>query len=356
VREDPTVSVLMPVRNEAAFIARSLRAVLAQDYPADRMEILIADGISTDSTRSVIQNLAQQQPDNSVRIVDNPGRLVATGMNAALAQAGGEIIIRVDGHTVIASDYVRQCVAALTRSDASNVGGPMKAVGDGFFGRAVAAATSSRFGVGGARFHYSDTEEWVDTVYMGAWRRDVFSRIGLFDAEMVRNQDDELNYRLRAAGGKILLSPQIKSHYFNRATMGSLWSQYFQYGYWKVRVMQKHPRQMQPRQFMPPLFVATLLVTLLLLLVFPGAGYLFGLVVGAYAIAVATASILAARKIGWQLLPLFPIVFATLHLAYGSGFLMGLTRFWSRWGQSGHKSQSRLAVPDGDKYERIQPS
>lgn len=347
----PFVSVLMPIRNEAEFIARSLGAVLTQDYPSDRMEILISDGMSTDATREVIEGLKGNNPNISVKLIESPGRAVSAGMNVALARATGEVIVRVDGHTLVARDYIRECVAALERSGACNVGGPMNAVGFGLFGQAVAVATSSPFGVGGARFHYSNCEEWVDTVYMGAWPRDVFPYIGTFDEEMVRNQDDEFNYRLRAAGGKIFLTPRIKSQYYNRATIGSLWRQYFQYGYWKVRVMQKHPGQMQPRQFVPPLFVAACLAVPLLLPMYPVARYFMAIAVSSYAIANITASMLSLRKHKWSLLPLVPIAFATLHLAYGLGFLTGLVRFCRYWRGNQNKSQSAPLPQDVDSYE-----
>jgi len=347
----PFVSVLMPIRNEAEFIELSVGAVLNQNYPHDLLEILIADGMSTDATREIVEQLKRNNPTIRMDLIDNPGRVVSAGMNAALARARGEVIVRVDGHTLIARDYVQECVDALQRSQTSNVGGPMNAVGLGLVGEAVAIATSSRFGVGGARFHYSNREEQVDTVYMGAWPADVFRRIGTFDEEMVRNQDDEFNYRLRAAGGTILLTPQIKSQYYSRTTIGSLWRQYFQYGYWKVRVMQKHSGQMQPRQFVPPLFVAASVAALLLLPVFPAAGYVFGLVIGSYAIANITASILSLRNSKYSLLPIVPLAFATLHLAYGVGFLIGFVRFWRCWGENKNKSQSLLPLRDADSYE-----
>ena len=185
----------------------------------------------------------QQQHDNLI-LLDNPGQIVPTGINAALKIARGSIIIRIDGHTAIAPDYIAQCVRALEQSKADNVGGRMDAVGSNAFARAVALATSSPFGIGGSRFHYSQKEEWVDSVYMGAWRRDAFEKYGLFDEELVRNQDDEFNYRMRKQGGKILLNPKIKSNYTVRCSAVKLFRQYYQYGFWKVRVFQKHPSQM----------------------------------------------------------------------------------------------------------------
>lgn len=330
-KDFPFVSVIMPIRNEADFIARSLGAVLNQKYPHECMEVLIADGMSDDGTRDRVRQTAAKYPDIAVKVLDNPRRIVPTGFNIALSHARGDVIVRVDGHTIVEPDYVVECVDALARTGADNVGGRMMAVGQTGFGQAVALATSSPFGVGGARFHYSDQEEWVDTVYMGAWRREVFDRIGLFDEELVRNQDDEFNYRLRAHGGKILLSSKIRSQYYNRSSLRSLWRQYFQYGYWKVRVMQKQPRQMQPRQFAPPLFVLAVLGGAILA---PFSKWVRGLwiaVLMLYAVANMGVSLYTARTAGWRHLPLLPLVFSTLHLSYGLGFLIGLVKFFNRW-------------------------
>jgi hypothetical protein len=289
--------------------------------------------------------LAKTHPSVGVVLVDNPEKIVPTGLNRALAIAKGEMIVRVDGHTIIAPDYVRQSVEALKSSGADNVGGRMEAVSEGRFGRAVAVATSSRFGVGGARFHYSDREEWVDTVYMGAWPREVFDRVGLFDEEQVRNQDDEFNYRLLSHGGKILLSPKIKSRYYNRSTPRSLWRQYFQYGYWKVRVMQKVTRQMRLRQFVPPIFVAVVLVSLLIAPFSAIAAWVLGLTLASYAAANLGISVMSAGRGDWSLLLPLPVSFGALHFAYGLGFLVGLVRFSNRWGDrksrwSNHASAS----------------
>lgn len=328
----PFVTIIMPIRNEADFITRSLGAVLAQDYPADQLEVVVADGMSTDGTRGIIQRLQAQHPN--LRLVDNPGQIVPTGFNTALRQAKGEIIVRVDGHTLIARDYVRQCVTTLKQSKADNVGGKMDAVNHTAFGDAVAIATSSPFGVGGARFHYSNQEEWVDTVYLGAWPRRVFERVGPFDEEMVRNQDDEFNYRLRKAGGRILLHPAIRSTYTPRSTARALWRQYFQYGYWKVRVLQKHPRQMQPRQFAPATLVISLLGLVLLTPFYQSAAWLLAVVGGVYGLANLLASCVTASQTSWQHLPRLPLVYAILHFSYGSGFLAGLIKFWNSWDTS----------------------
>ncbi len=326
--EWPMVSVVMPIRNEAESIHRSAGAVLAQDYPRDRMELLVADGMSTDQTRAIVEGL--DADGIAVRIIDNPGQIVPTGLNRAIEAARGEIIVRVDGHTIIAEDYVRQCVSELLRTGADNVGGKMAAVGTTPFGRAVAEATSSPFGIGGARFHYSDEEEWVDTVYLGTWRKDLLLEIGGFDEEMVRNQDDELNYRLRKNGGRILLSPRIRSTYFPRATPRALWRQYFQYGFWKVRVMQKHPWQMRLRHFIPPLFALAILVFVLLSLLH-GAGppLLLGLI-GTYFLVNLGICLFHSGASKTSFFTRM-MIYTTLHLSYGFGFLLGLVKFARQW-------------------------
>jgi GT2 family glycosyltransferase len=207
----------------------------------------------------------------------------------------------------------------------------MDAFGDGPVGRAVALATSSAFGVGGARFHYSTREQFVDTGFLGAWRREVFERFGLFDEELVRNQDDEFNYRIRKGGGRILLPVGVSVRYRCRSTLASLGRQYFQYGYWKVRVLQKHPWQMRPRQFAPPALVLTLVLPLVLGAFVHPALWLAPMALAAYLIGnLAACASLAGRARGGTL-ALLPVTFAVLHLSYGLGFWVGFARFWNRW-------------------------
>jgi succinoglycan biosynthesis protein ExoA len=341
----PAVTVIMPVRNEESFIARSLGAVLGQDYPAELLQVLVADGMSDDRTREIVEELARAHPGYDVEIVDNPVGIVPTGFNAALDRARGQVIVRVDGHTIIAPDYVSECVAALAVSGADNVGGRMDAEGSGRTGEAIALATSSPFGVGDSHFHYATGERWVDTVYLGAWPREVFTRIGPFDPEMVRNQDDEFNYRLRAAGGRILLTDRIRSRYYSRASLRTLFRQYRQYGLWKVRVLQKHPRQMSARQFVPPLFAAVVGGGAVLAPTSRSVRRAWSAALGAYGLATLAASVSVARRAGWRHLPVLPAVFAAVHLGYGSGFLAGLVRFRQRWGDRGYGSGAGAERP-----------
>lgn len=327
----PLVTVIMPIRNEQAFIERSLGAVLTQNYPADRMQVLIADGMSDDDTRGVIARLAAEHPGHEVEVVDNPGRIVPTGFNAALDRARGDVVVRVDGHTIIEPDYVTECVAAIAETGADNVGGRMDAVSDGPMGHAIALATSSPFGVGNSAFHYASGQRWVDSVYMGAWPREVFERIGRFDPEMVRNQDDEFNYRLSASGGRILLTDRIRSRYYNRSSLKKLFSQYRQYGFWKVRVLQKHPGQMSARQFAPPALVAALAAGAVLAPFSRPVRLAWAGVVVLYVGANLAASLIVARRNGGRHLFRLPVVFGALHIGYGAGFLAGLVRFAGRW-------------------------
>lgn len=327
----------MPVRNEAGYIQRSLEAVLAQDFSDGELEIIVADGQSTDGTREIIQQLAGMHPN--LRLIDNPSRIVPTAMNAALRQARGGIIVRVDGHCEVAPDYVRRCVAHLTQGEADGVGGPVETVGETWLAQAIAAAMSSRFGVGDSAFRTSQGEtRLADTVPFPAYTREIIQRAGPYDEELVRNQDDEYNYRIRALGGRILLAADVHSRYYSRGNLRSLWRQYYQYGFWKVRVLQKHPRQMRPRQFAPPAFVAGLIGSSLTGLVHPVGWLLLAGILGAYFLANGLASILTAARSGWQYLLVLPVTFGVLHVGYGLGFLLGLVKFARRWGERHGKS------------------
>ena len=324
----PVVSVIMPIRNEAVYISQTLASVLDQDYPNDRYEVIVADGGSTDETREIVRRQAAAHSQNRVSIIENPGRTVPVGFNLGLALAIGSVIVRVDGRAAIAPNYLRECVAALERTGADNVGGRMQPVGGGGFGDAVALATTSRFGVGDAKFRYSTQEEWVDTVYLGAWPRAVFTWMGQMDEEMVRCQDCELNYRLLKLGGRILLSPRIESQYLvNRRTPAALFRQYFDYGFWKVRVLSRHPTQMRPRQFAP----ATALLLLAIASIGTGAGspvFRVALIcsAAAYGVVTTVAAITATGARQLRLAPMVALAYSTLHLSYGLGFIAGLAR------------------------------
>jgi succinoglycan biosynthesis protein ExoA len=346
----PFVSVIMPVRNEASFIRQSLDAVMSQDYPAQLMEVIVADGMSTDETRSLIGSLQRQHAN--LQLIDNPGRIAPTGLNAAIAQARGEIIVRVDGHCEIEPDYVRCCVQHLMSGAADGVGGPLDTIGETPMARVIALAMSSPFGVGGSAFRtVRDRTMLTDTVAFPAYTREILERAGSFDEELVRNQDDEYNYRLRKLGAKILLAADVRCRYYSRGSLGALWRQYYQYGYWKVRVMQKHPRQMRLRQFIPAAFVGALLLALLSALLFAAGKWLFLLVVGSYLLANLGAAGLTARK-DFAALPILPLTFAILHFSYGFGFLKGLIKFRHRRANPNSSDGANSSAAKRAEYEQ----
>ncbi len=315
----PFVTVVLPVYNESAWIERSLGAILAQDYPAASMEVLVVDGLSTDSTPAQVQAIAARDP--RVRLLYNPRRIQAISMNRAVAEARGEFIIRVDGHTLIAPDYVSRCIHHLQATGADNVGGPQRFVGITATGKAIAAAYRSPFSVP-SRFTVSDTAEYVDTVYLGAWPRAVFDRIGGFD-ELKINEDYLFNYRIRKAGGRIYLSPDIRSDYYGRQTFSALARQFFNYGIGKFGVLAAHPASTHPRHLIAPVFVAALVGGALLAPFSRIISILWKLTLISYALANAVATIHQCRRAGWQHLTRLPLVFTTVHIAWGSGFWYG---------------------------------
>ena len=321
--ERPTVTLIVAMRNEQQHIGRVVKALLAQDYPSDRLEVLFMDGRSTDQTREIVGELIRDRP--MFALVDNPDRIQSAAWNLGISRAKGDIIGIVSGHTELAPDYTSVAVETLVRTGADLVGGAVTSRSETVVGQAIAMAMSTRFGVGGSNSRYQVEESDVDTVFMGVCWRSMYERIGGFDAEMVRNQDDELSMRLLEEGGRIVCNPAIKSVYRNRATLRSLWTQYFDYGRWKVRVMQKHPAQMRPRHFAPPVFVAGLAASMLAPPVFAAAST-------AYVAATSAMSIsLAARARRVDVLPYIAAAFAILHVGYGAGFLKGLVQFRGRW-------------------------
>jgi glycosyltransferase involved in cell wall biosynthesis len=330
------ISILMPVRNEIDHIGNSIRAVLFQNYDMGSLEIIIADGMSGDGTREIINKFRADHP--KLKLIDNPGLIVSTGLNNALKHAKGDIIIRVDGHSEIAPDYVSSCVRHLQEKEVDAVGGPMETVGETTIAQVIALAMSSPFGVGNSSFRTSKNKsKLVDTVPFPAYRRETIDELGLFDEELVRNQDDEYNYRLRKFGGKVLLAEDVRARYYSRGSLSSLFKQYFQYGYWKVRVLQKHPAQMKPRQFVPLLFVLSLLVTILASLISVWGKLALSLILGSYFLSNLIASIWTARGKNWKFILALPFAFTILHLSYGIGFLVGLFRFIHRWGDKDGK-------------------
>lgn len=335
-----SISVIIACRNEAASIRSIIQSAL--DQAGCEPEVVVADGMSTDGTRDTLEEIARFEP--RIHVLDNPACMTPAGLNRAIGAAQGDVIVRMDAHTEYSRDYVSTCLSALQRTGADNVGGPARTKADTFLQKAIAAAYHSPFSVGGARFHDANYSGWVDTVTYGCWRREAFTRFGLFDEELVRNQDDEHNLRIVRGGGRIWQSSAIKSWYKPRASLKALFTQYMQYGYWKVRVIQKHQLPASWRHLVPGGFVLTL-ASLLVLCAFcfvlsallPSLFQLsalsfiaFFLLAGVYAFADGVASVLTAAKAGWRLFPVLLLVFPCYHLSYGWGFLRGVWDFWIR--------------------------
>jgi succinoglycan biosynthesis protein ExoA len=321
----PHISIILPCRNEARFIEECITSILAQDLPKGAFEIIVADGMSTDGTRAYLDQLAQEHPE--VRVLNNLGRIVSTGLNAAIKAARGEIIVRMDAHTTYAPDYVRECLAVMKETGADNVGGPMQTRADTFMEQAIRAVFHCRWAVGGARSHCPAYEGLVDTVIYGCWSKDVFDRIGLFDEDLVRNQDDEHNLRLTRSGGKIFQSPRIRSWYRVRGSLTTLFRQYMQYGYWKVLVIRKHTSPASLRHVVPGGYMACLcLMTFLGFFWQPGFLAAASLIL-AYASVALILAILTAARSRWALLPVLPVVIGCFHFGYGYGFLRGIFDF-----------------------------
>ncbi|MCU0968066.1 MAG: glycosyltransferase family 2 protein [Rubrivivax sp.] len=314
------VSIVTPCRNEAGHVGPFLDSALAQRLPAGwTLQVVVADGASDDGTRAVLD--ARALADARLVVVDNPGRIVSTGLNRAVARADGEVVVRMDVHTRYADDYVAECVRALDRTGAACVGGAWRPVGEGGLQQAIARAFASRFGSGGAASRRVDHEGPVDTVYLGAWRRETLLAVGGFDESLVRNQDDELALRLVRAGAVVWQSASIRSWYVPRASLGALFRQFFQYGYWKVAVIRKHRLPASPRHLVPFGFVALLGLLAVAAPWSTGAAWALASVLAGYGIAAFGAAAQLARP--WreprQWLAI-AAAFGCMHLGYGTGF------------------------------------
>lgn len=324
----PFVSILIVVYNEEKFIKKCIESILTQDYPKDKYELIIIDGLSTDNTRSIIEKIIESNPTYKIRLIDNPEKKLATGWNIGVKASKGEVIIRIDGHSYVVNNFIKKNIEYLAKvKDADCVGGIIETINDSLMGKVISLAMSSPFGVGSARFRTGNYEGYVDTVAFGAYRKEVFDKIGLFDEELVRNQDDEFNYRLIKSGGKILLIPKIKSYYYCRTSFKKLWQQYYQYGYWKVRVIQKHKFPASLRHLVPITFVLSLIASGCLALFSKIGVFLLSFILATYLLTSLAFSIKIALKEGLRFLPILPIAFACIHFSYGIGFLKGILDF-----------------------------
>ena len=247
----------MPVHNEQDCIVECLDSLLDCDYPREKLEFIIADGASTDNTIESVRNFSHKNPDVAIKLVDNPQKTQGYGLNSAIRNLSDEsrVVVRADAHSIYPSNYIAKCVETLHRVDAANVGGVMVPQGRRSVQRAVAFCMSHPLGVGNAKFHLGGYSGFVDTVYLGCFRRDIFTKVGMFDPLMTPNEDSEFNLRIRRAGEKIYIDESIQVLYFPRDNFAKLFRQYFRYGTGRCRTLKKHGRFTSLRQIMPPLLV-----------------------------------------------------------------------------------------------------
>ncbi len=320
----PFVSIIVPCYNEEATIRHLLEAVLAQTYPRGQMELVISDGMSTDHTRDAIAAFQEEHADLAVRMVTNSARTIPSGLNQAIRESRGEIIIRLDAHSMPIPEYVERCVAAHQAGKGENIGGvwEIRPGAETWMGESISFAAAHPLGVGDAMYRLNAKAGAVDTVPFGSFRRSLIETIGAFDETLLANEDYEFNTRVRESGGVVWLDPEISSIYFSRSTLGKLAAQYWRYGFWKFRMLQRYPHTLRWRQALPPAFILILVLLIVLSLWIVPARYLLGLQLFVYFIPLGLAGLkLAFNKRKGFLFWGLPLAIATMHFAWGAGFL-----------------------------------
>lgn len=325
----PSVSIIIPCYNEQDTIRGLLEAISRQTYPRSAIEVVIADGLSSDGTRKEIADFAKDKPDLSIQMVDNPKRIIPAALNRALAEAKGEIIVRLDAHCLPYPDYVERCVADLEAGLGKNVGGNWE-IHPGaktWLAASIAAAAAHPLGAGDALYRRAARAAAVDTVPFGAFKRDLLALVGFFDESLLTNEDYEFNVRVRKTGGRIWLDPAIRSVYFARATLPELARQYARYGYWKARMLRRYPGTVRARQALPPLFVASLVLGAVLAILFPIFRILLAAEVLIYLLALLSAGVQAAyaQRRAYLVFGL-GLAIACMHLSWGMGFLWSMIK------------------------------
>ena len=322
------ISVILPIRNEKQFIEKTLTSITNQKFDGE-LEIIISDGLSNDGTLDIIKQF--QKKYRYIKLVRNYAKTVPVGFNKALSIAKGDIIIRVDGHSTLEPDFINNCIKMLNEKNASCVGGPTKHFSNNFIGRNISIAQCSYFGAGGASFRTGVSKgKYVNTLAFGAYKRAEFLKVGAYDEELIRNQDEELNYRIVKNGGKIWIDPSIKSIYYVRNSILKLFNQYFYYGFYKVRVIQKIKSIFSLRHFVPAIFVSTLIL-FTVIAIFQKIFWPIFFLGGIYLFMNITFSIYELIKSKSKSLVILPVIYFIMHLSYGIGFLAGLVFFVNRW-------------------------
>jgi succinoglycan biosynthesis protein ExoA len=323
----PSVAIIIPCYNESRTIVALFDAIRGQSFPLSDMEIIVADGKSTDGTRQLADSYALAHPELNMRLVDNPERSIPAALNRAIGLSKAGLILRLDAHSVPSNDFVERCLQASEQTGAANVGGvwEIRPSGSSLLARAIAVAASHPLGAGDARYRIGGAAGEVDTVPFGAFRREWIERVGPFNEALRTNEDYEYNVRLRRAGGRIWFDPSIRSVYLARPDLGALARQYARYGYWKARMALGFPESLRWRQVLPPLFVLSLASMALLAFFVPAARWVVGLAGGIYALSVIAAGLIeAVRRRDLGLALGFPVAVAIMHLCWGTAFLAGV--------------------------------
>lgn len=329
----PSVSLVLPVRNEEKYIRACLESLVQQDYPRV-IEIVMVDGMSDDATRGIIAEW--RVLDSKISLLDNPARIQTFALNKGIEAARGDVIVRIDAHAVYEVDYVSQCVRYLLQTGAGNVGGPMiPRTGASSLAQAIVLAHRSRFGIGVAKFHHSSYEGNVDTVWLGAFWKRVFEEVGPFTEELARSEDIDWNARLRQLGYKVLLTPKIRAQYFPRHTLRGLREQSFANGVGISQSLFVNWRAIRLRHLVPVLFLLAILGCVVAAFFTPFALAALAGILGSYLALCLLSSAQIAWKNGLKYLPIMPLVFWTIHFSYGLGSLWGLLKFGviKRWGK-----------------------
>jgi len=325
----PKVSVIVPCYNEQSTIRLLLDALCEQTYPRTEMEVIVADGLSTDGTRDVITAFQKDVPDLRVRVVDNPNRYIPSAVNRAIEVSRGEIIVRVDAHSKPYPDYVANCIAAHESGRGDNVGGvwEIRPGADTWIADSIAVAAAHPLGVGDALYRHAKHAAEVDTVPFGSFRRTLIEQVGFFDETLLTNEDYEFNARVRKSGGKIWLDPSIRSIYFSRPTLLELIRQYWRYGFWKWRMLRRYPDTLRWRQALPPLLVLSLIGLAVLSIFMPFARILLAAILFLYFSIMILAGVQAAlRQRKAYLILGLPLAIFAMHISWGSGFLWSILR------------------------------
>jgi len=318
------VSLIVPCYNEQASIGLLLDAIRRQTCGLDKIEVIIADGMSTDGTREAIRDYASQHPELSIRLIENPKRIIPAALNTAIEAAEGNVIIRLDAHSAPKPDYVERCLTVLEETDAANVGGvwEIQPGAETWVARAIADAASHPLGAGDARYRISGDPGAVDTVPFGAFRREWLEKVGPFNEELLTNEDYEYNVRIRKAGGVVWFDPSIRSIYFARPDLRSLARQYWRYGFWKVRMLRRYPGTLRWRQALPPIFVLSVVILAALAFPFALARLLLTVQLGAYLLVTTFAGLQESiRRKDMGLILGFPPAIWTMHCAWGAGLI-----------------------------------